>query len=174
MHDLKILITYFSNTGNTEKVANSLKEGFEGNDVDVKTIKDADPSSLKSHDLVCLGSGIYGGKINREVQNFVKKITEFPQNFAFFCTHSSPQHYQNSFKRIRSTIEEKGSRYLGIWDCMAENLGIPIETQLGMLEKLPDEKRKEQEEYMEKLKGRPNAEDLENAKKFAQSLLNEL
>jgi hypothetical protein len=40
-----------------------------------------------------------------------------------------------------------------------------------MLEKLPPEERKKQEAYLEKTKGRPNEQDLANAKAFGESLL---
>ena len=39
MYKLKILITFFSNTGNTEKVANSLKDGLTDHDVDMIPVK---------------------------------------------------------------------------------------------------------------------------------------
>ena len=51
---MKILITYFSNTGNTEKVANSLKEGLEDEVVDLVPINNVEPSSLKNYDLKLL------------------------------------------------------------------------------------------------------------------------
>ena len=43
-----------------------------------------------------------------------------------------------------------------------------------MIDKLAPEKRKEAEEHQKRLKGRPNEEDLENAKKFAQFIFKKL
>ena len=59
---MKILIAYHSDTGNTEKVGNAIKETLagEGQDVTAMAAKEADPSTLGSYDLVVLGSGIYG------------------------------------------------------------------------------------------------------------------
>jgi hypothetical protein len=47
---------------------------------------------------------------------------------------------------------------------------VKIETSQKMLEKLPPEARKKQEKYLEKTKGRPNNQDLADAKAFGESL----
>ena len=57
---------------------------------------------------------------------------------------------------------------------MGENIGIPEATIKSMLDRLPPEKRKEAEEHQKRHKGRPNEEDLENAKKFAQLIVKKL
>jgi flavodoxin len=168
---MKILVCFFSNTGNTEKIAKSIAEGLEGEGVELLKIEDADPSSLKNYNLVVLGSGIYAGKLHKKVTDFMKKVIEYPPKFAFFNTHQSPTAYQKAFKRIRSKLEENGSEIVGEFDCIGENLGMPKEATLGMLEKLPPEERKRQEAWLEKTEGRPNSEDLENARAFGKSLI---
>jgi len=62
---LKILITFCSNTGNTEKVANSMKDGLTDYDVDIIPAKDVDPKTLNSYDIVFLGSGVYASRIDK-------------------------------------------------------------------------------------------------------------
>ena len=56
---MKILITYFSTTGNTKKVAKAIKEGIKEHDVDLISLNELDLLSLKSYDLAFLGSGIF-------------------------------------------------------------------------------------------------------------------
>ena len=168
---MKILVCYFSNTGNTEKVAKNIVEGLEDKDVEILKIEAADPQNLKNYDLVVLGSGIYGGKLHKKVADFMKKVTEYPSKFAFFNTHQSATSYQRAFKRIRSKLEESGSEVIGEFDCIGENLGMPKEDILGMLAKLPPEERKRQEAKMEATKGHPDAQDLANAKVFGKSLI---
>ncbi|TFG13374.1 MAG: hypothetical protein EU535_05020 [Promethearchaeota archaeon] len=171
---MKILIAYHSGTGNTEKIAKSMKEGLaeEGQDVKMLPAKEVDPSSLKSYDLVLLGSGIYGGAIGKTMKNLMSKVQEYAPKFAFFNTHASPTAYQKAFSRIGKTIEKNNSEVLGEFDCIGENIGIPEEKQKEMLSMLPPEQRKKAEEHMVKSKGRPNDKDLEKAKEFAKSLLN--
>ena len=168
---MKILVCYFSNTGNTEKVGKSIAEGLMGEDVNILKIEEADPLNLKNYDLVVLGSGIYGGKLSKKVIDFMKLVIEYPPNFAFFNTHQSETAYQKAFKRIRTNLEENGSEVIGEFDCIGENLGIPKETILGMLAKLPLEERKRQEAKIEATKGHPDTQDLANAKAFGESLL---
>jgi len=168
---MKILICYFSNTGNTEKVAQNIAEGLETETVELKKVEDADPLILKNYDLVVLGSGIYGGKLNKKVLDFMKQVSEYPPKFAFFNTHQSATSYQKVFKRIRTKLEENESKVIGEFDCVGENLGMPKETILGMLEKLPPEERKRQEAKIKETVGHPNEQDLENAKAFGKSLI---
>ena len=171
---MKILVCYFSNTGNTEKVAKSIAEGLKDESVEILKIEDADPSNLKNYDLVILGSGIYGGKLSKKVTDFMKQVTGYPPKFAFFNTHQSERAYQKAFKRIRSKLEESGSEVIGEFDCIGENIGMPKETILGMLAKLPPEERKRQEAKIEATKGHPDEQDLANAKTFGESLCIEL
>jgi len=63
---------------------------------------------------------------------------------------------------------------IGKFDCVGENLGITLEQRTRMLNGLPSNKKKEAEEAQKLSKGRPNSEDLENAKKFARSLIKKL
>ena len=168
---MKIMVCYFSNTGNTEKIAKSIVEGLEGEDVELLKIEDGDPSTLKNYDLVVLGSGIYGGKLNKKVLDFMKNVSEYPPKFAFFNTHQSATSYQKAFKRIRAKLEENESKVIGEFDCIGENLGMPKETVLGMLEKLPPEEKKRQEAILAKTVGHPDAQDLESAKVFGKSLI---
>jgi flavodoxin len=168
---VKILVCYFSNTGNTEKVAKSIAEGLEDEEVELLKIEEADSTTLKNYDLVVVGSGIYGGKLHKKVADFMKNVIEYPPKFAFFNTHQSATSYQRAFKRIRGKLEDSGSQVVGEFDCIGENLGMPKETILGMLAKLPPEERKRQEAKIEATKGHPDAKDLEHAKAFGKSLL---
>lgn len=170
---MKILITYHSDTGNTEKVAKSMKEGLdeEGQDVSLMPAKDIDPSSLKTYDLVLLGTGIYGGGIGKSIKSFASQTTEFPSKFAYFCTHSSPNSYPKAFRRISKTLEKYNSTVIGVFDCIGANTGISKEVRQKMLANMSNEERKEAEDYVERIKDRPNEEDLEKAKAFAKSLI---
>ena len=175
MDKLKILITFFSNTGNTEKVANSMKDGLTNHDVDMIPVKEVDPLTLKSYDIVFLGSGVYASRIDKSVITLIKKtVPDLPAKLAYFCTHASLKLYQEPFKRINNIAKEHNCEIIGKFDCVGENLGIPLDIQLGMLEKLPEDQKEKAIKDMEKMKGRPNEMDLKNAKNFATSLVKNL
>jgi len=170
---LKILVTYFSQNGNTEKVARSIYEGCQGEDVALKPIKEVDPSDLKNFDLVFLGSGIYASRVNKALSDLVAAAQELPPKFIFFSTHASKEPYQDGFKVVKSKIGES-SQIIDEFDCCGDNIGVPEAMRNAMLERLPEDKRKEAEKHQQWLKGRPNEEDLQNAKKFAQSVIKKL
>ncbi len=175
VYKLKILITFFSNTGNTEKVANSMKDGLTEHDVDMILVKEVDPKTLKSYDIVFLGSGVYASRIDKSLLTMIKKaVPDLPAKLVYFCTHMSLKLYQEPFKRITNIIKEHDCQIIGKFDCVGENLGIPLDTQLGMLEKLPEDQREKAIKDMDKIKGRPNEMDLENAKNFTISLVKNL
>ena len=174
MIKLKILVTYYSKTGNTERVAQSIMDGLKGENAEIKPIKDVDPSILKDYDLVCLGSGIYASRVDKSLSDLISSADELPKKFAFFCTHASLDMYQDGFKIIKRKIAKSNSVIVDIFDCMGDNIGVPESTRKAMLENLPPNKRKEAEEHQKRLKGHPSKEDFENAKEFALSLIKKL
>ncbi|MBA7632758.1 hypothetical protein ES703_40312 [subsurface metagenome] len=172
---MKILITYFSNTGNTEKIAKSMKDGLMDYDVALIPAKDVDPTTLSSYDIVFLGSGVYASRIDKSILTMIKKaVPELPAKLAYFCTHASLKLFQEPFKPITGIIKKHNCEIIGEFDCVGENLGISLDTQLAMLEKLPEAQREKAKKDREKIKGRPNGMDLENAKNFAISLVKNL
>lgn len=175
MDKLKILITFFSNTGNTEKIANSMNDGLTDHEVNIIPVKDVEPKTLNLYDIVFLGSGVYASRIDKSVLTLIKKaVPELPAKFVYFCTHASLKLYQEPFKRITGIIKEHNCEIIGEFDCVGENLGMPLDTQLAMLERLPEDQREKAKKDREKIKGRPNEMDLENAKNFAISLVKNL
>jgi flavodoxin len=170
---LKILVTYFSQTGNTEKVARSIFEGCEGEDVDIKPIKEVDPSRLKDYDIIFLGSVIYASRVHTTLVDLIAAAQELPSKFIFFNTHASKEAYQDGFKLVKEKIAES-SQIIDEFDCCGDNIGVPEAMRKSMLDRLPEDKRKQAEEHQRWLKGRPNEEDLQNAKNFAQSVINKL
>ncbi|MFX0039776.1 MAG: flavodoxin family protein [Promethearchaeota archaeon] len=171
---MKILVTYFSNTGNTEKLGQYIKESLRDQKVDLKPVKDVNPLSLKDYDLVFLGSGIYASRVNNSLSDLINDAQELPKNFALFCTHASLTGYQDGFRLVKKALKKSDSNILGEFDCMGENIGLSPQTIKSMMERLPLEKRKEAEEHQKRLKGRPNQDDLEHARKFAQSIIKKL
>lgn len=173
---MKILVTYYSGTGNTERIAKAIKNALVDQDVDLFPVKEVDPSSLKSYDLVFLGSGIYGFNVNRKVTSLIKKSENLPSKFAYFYTHQSFTPWPDAFKSVNKILGNFDCQILGEFDCCGENL-VPNakEQREAFLGGLTSEKRKEAEEiYLNHVKGHPDDTDCENAKNFAISILKKL
>jgi flavodoxin len=176
--NLKILVAYFSTTGNTEKVAKAIKEGITGHDVDLLDVKSIDPNSLNSYDLVFLGSGIFAFNVSRKLTALVKKAPQLPSKFVYFYSHEAPQQgaYPDCFKSVNNIIEQSNCEVLGVFDCCGENLNEKAEEQRQMFRTRlsPEEVKKAEEDFLNLVKGHPDAQDLENAKNFAASIINKI
>lgn len=73
----KILISYYSKTGTTEKMAEKVAEGATNSDVetevDLKYIEDVDIDSLLDYDAFVVGSPTYYGNAAAEIKEFIDK-----------------------------------------------------------------------------------------------------
>lgn len=168
-------MAYFSTTGNTEKVAKAICEGLNGHKVDLLDVKSSDPKSLGSYDLAFLGSGIFAYNISRRLTGFVKKLPKLPPKLVYFYTHGNPQQgaYPDCFISLNNIIMNNGCECLGIFDCCGENLAEKAEEQRKALWSTMSlgEKNKAEEDFLNLVKGHPDTQDLENAKKFAASII---
>ena len=72
----KVLISYFSKSGNTKMMAQYIKEGLDSlNDVEVvlKKVQDTTIKDLRSSDGIIIGSPTYFGVMAREVKQLMDK-----------------------------------------------------------------------------------------------------
>ncbi|NVM01071.1 MAG: flavodoxin domain-containing protein [Candidatus Helarchaeota archaeon] len=161
---MKILICYHTITGNTEKVAKSMKEGLAEENVTLIPANDVDSASLASYDVVFLGSGTYAASVGKSVRKLIKNAEALPSKFVLFYTHASPGP-NKCFYRVEKQIARKNSSILEKFECLGATK--PNKEQL-------DAMTPEQREAYNKLSGHPNETDLENAKKFAKSVIGNL
>ncbi|MFX1390685.1 MAG: flavodoxin family protein [Promethearchaeota archaeon] len=173
---MKILITYYSGTGNTEKIAISIKDGIIDHEVELLPVKKVDPNSLSSYDLVFLGSGIYAFNVSRKITSLIKKAPQLPSKLAYFYTHESKTPWPKAFKSVNKIIEQHNCEVLGEFDCCGENLvSLAKEQREAYLSRLsPEERREAEETYLKHIKGHPNEDDFEKARIFAQSIIKKL
>ena len=159
------LIIYFSKTGNTEKVASSIKKGLEkaGLAVSVKKINEAEAEDLYKYDFVCLGSPVIHALPPKPVLDFIKMNDKryrednsvvlgapkyINKNALVFCTYSGPHCGMSEAlpagKYIRQFFEHLGFDIKGEWYEVGEFHGWEEGSTKGRLGNI---------------KGRPNAED---------------
>lgn len=74
---MKACIIYDSMYGNTQKIAQAIGEGLAG-EVKVVRVGEANPSELKTCDLLIFGSPVHGGRATPELDAFIKQL---PANF---------------------------------------------------------------------------------------------
>ena len=74
MQEVKVLVAYYSRTGNTEKMAKAVTEGaksVEGVNVTLKRVEDVKIEELKEYDAIIIGSPTYYGQMAAEVKRFI-------------------------------------------------------------------------------------------------------
>jgi NAD(P)H dehydrogenase (quinone) len=75
----KALVIYYSRTGNTKKMAESVAEGIknEGMEVVIKEAKDVDADELLNYDAIAIGSPTYYGSMASEIKNLLDESVKF-------------------------------------------------------------------------------------------------
>jgi flavodoxin len=135
------LIIYWSKTGNTEKVANAIKNGLEdiGIQVTMKRPDEAENIDYFDYDLVCVGSPSYSWHPPEPMTNFLKKkFADYRQqgkiklsapkvpgkNVLIFVTYSGPHtgidEATPAGKYIRQFFEHIGFNVIDEWYILSE------------------------------------------------------
>lgn len=178
---MKAAIIYWSKTGNTEKVAHTIKEGFleAGVDAAIKRVEEAWDLDFFAYDLICVGFPSYQWHPAEPMDMFLKsKFSEYRQEgrvkvgapripgkqALIFCTFSGPHTGINEAipagKYAGQFFDHLGFQVLDEWYILSEFHGSEINSTKGR---------------MGDIRGKPTAEELrqikENASKLVQRLL---
>jgi ferredoxin/flavodoxin len=111
---MKCAVVYFSQTGNTEKMAKAIQRGIAdvAGNCDLIPLKDANPKRLYRYDLIGLGSAVFGVAPSN-VCKFVDDMRFVGGKHAFiFCTHGT--HPENFFPSIYPNMVERGMTVIGM------------------------------------------------------------
>ena len=75
----KVLIVYYSRTGNTEKMARCVAEGakIDGVDVELKKVEDTKAEELLDADGIIVGSPVYYGLMSAEIKQLFDESVKF-------------------------------------------------------------------------------------------------
>lgn len=181
---MKILITYFSQSGNTEKIAQAIHEvSSKNHESTLKRLKKVKIEELEDYDLVFIGSPCHDSDLAKPALRFLKKIPNSPKfAIAGFYTHSTflPEGDERIKKlsekwsgKCITTFEdvkkEKNANLKGYFRCQ----GIPSPPIEQFIHKTIIKDDEEWADFIEEVKKHPNEKDIEDAKKFAQDILNE-
>ncbi len=88
---MKAIVIYYSQTGNTKKIAEAVARGVEAENgqCDLRRFRDISAEMLAEYDLVGIGTPVWGSCPTLNVVDFIEKL---PSSFAgkeffYFCTH---------------------------------------------------------------------------------------
>lgn len=170
---MKVLVIYFSQTGNTEKIATALYDEVSKTcDADLEKLEEADPDILNQYDLLFIGSPIHAGSLAREVDSYLKKIPEgLNLKFVGFITHAAPAYPRQMLNQmIQPFIDrcrEKGIRFSGCFSCQGYLADFMHEAVQKMQKADDDEWQKK----VEQMTGHPSEVDETKARAFVREIL---
>ncbi|MFW9908126.1 MAG: flavodoxin family protein [Candidatus Thorarchaeota archaeon] len=181
---MKALVTYFSQTGNTKLVAETMKEILSTRlEVDFHTIRAVDMDALNNYDLLVVGAPCHDSDLAQPAKGFLDKLPESPRfKLVGFFTHATTmpvnernrQYYDKWAGRCLSSFEsackDRNIEFLGAFHCQGK-ASEPIE-QFIHREIITDED--EWTAYLSNLRTHPTSADIENAKKYAKEILSKL
>ena len=149
----KVAVVYFSQTGNTEKVAARIAAGLghAGAEVDLMKLEETDPAALRDYDFFGLGTPVFYYKLPYNVAWFIKRMRGMEGKFAFgFLTHGG--HPANTFRRMQRRLVKRGITLVDTFECLGFDTYPPF---IGKARQL----------------GHPNEEELAAAERFGAGLL---
>jgi flavodoxin/ferredoxin len=118
---MKCIVIYFSQTGNTEKVAKAIGAGVKqaAGNCDILPIKEVNPRRLYQYDLIGLGCPVIGFVEPVNVQAFIKDMRFVGGKHAFpFATHGTrPEFF---FPSIVPKLKGRGLIVVGMYNCYAD------------------------------------------------------
>ena len=180
---MKILVTYYTQTGNTTQIARAIHEAVssKGQQVDLREIAEVTAESLNGYDLVFLGTTCHDSDLSKSARRLLEEVQESPSfKLAGFITHATrmpdgseraDELYErwagNCVRTFRQVSEEKGISFLGYFHCQGAP-SAPIEAFIHNTI-IPNEQ--EWQTYIAEVRQHPNETDLQNARVFAEQIL---
>lgn len=160
---MKVLVTYYSQTGNTEKLAQSIYEGIEPAQKDILPVEEA--RNPESYDVIFCGFPVQAHAVPDKAASFMKNIPE-GKKLAIFATHGSLRGGELAITAFYDALRlTPNGTVLGTYGCRGK-------VKSGILDALLEkpEHRGWALEAQSAI-GHPNEADLEDAKTWAAAML---
>jgi flavodoxin I len=170
---MKVLVTYFSQSGNTEKIAKAIfEEAAQDNKAELKKIEDISPGNVAGYDFIFIGSPLHSGSLAAPVKECLGYLqASSGQKMAGFITHFAPaypdQDMDGFTEPIKAACKEKGIEYKGCFDCQ----GALIESLHEAVQKKLNLNDEQWAGMVKEMTGHPNEEDMAKAKACAKDVL---
>ena len=160
---MKALVIYYSETGNTEKVARAIYDGIEREDKEIMPLQDV--KSVDDYDVIFCGFPVKSHSVPAKAEAFLKSIPE-GKNLALFATHGSLRGGELAITAFYYALSlASKAKIVGTFGCRGEVKSSLIE---GLLKK-PRHKAWALE--AQSAAGHPDDADLEDAKEFSRWMM---
>ena len=182
---MKILIIYYSKTGNTKQLGKVIQEvtSIDHNST-ILPLKKVSLEILNDYNLLFIGAPCHHSTLAKPMLKFLKTLPNSPSfKFAGFYTHSTTlsegtERNKQLFEEwagkchlvFEKTAKDKNIEFLGDFNCQG-SASFLIEKFIHA--KIVTDK-KEWIPYKEEMKKHPTQADLDDVRQFAQNILNKL
>jgi len=157
----KTLVAYFSRTGNTQKVAETIYGELTG-DRTITTIDQAE--ALDAYDLIFIGFPVQSHSVPFPVETFLKSLPK-EKRIALFSTHGAFPHHRIALEALEyAAVLSSHCRLLGTFHCRGK---LSLQA-LDVLAKSPE--HREWSEMAPSAASHPDAHDLAEAAVFARHM----
>jgi len=159
---MKALVAYYSESGNTEKLAKAVYEGINLKDKKIEPIGEA---NAKDCDVIFIGFPVQASSVPAKVEQFIKSIPE-GKMLAFFVTHGSLRGGQLAITALYHALS------LALKMTVLGTFGSRGEVKAGLIEALlkkPEHRAWAME--AQSAAGHPDDADLEDGKEFANLMI---
>jgi flavodoxin len=160
---MKALVAFYTDTGNTENLAQAIFDGIEQADKEIHPIKDVE--GVEDFDLIFCGFPVKASTVPGEAEQFLKGIPE-GKKLAIFATHGSLRGGQLAVTAFdyAMTLASK-AKVIGTFGTRGKVKQSLIDT----LMQKPEHRAWAQE--AQSAVGHPDEADLEDAKEFAKKMV---
>ncbi|MFC1534710.1 EFR1 family ferrodoxin [Thermodesulfobacteriota bacterium] len=141
---MKSMIIYFSQTGNTKKVALAIHKGMSqvADQCDLATVKEVeakefDIKQLVNYDLIGVGSPVWGIPIPNNFKKMIESMPDLKGKHAFaFCTHGCAPAY--FFPQVVRFLVRKGLNVIATRDWYG-SVSLPVAPKPYLTDGHPDD-----------------------------------
>jgi flavodoxin I len=156
-------VTYYSESGNTEKLARAIYEGLDATGKKIAPISEV--ANLDDYDVLFVGFPVHGSSVPVKAEKCLKKIPE-GKMLAIFATHGSLRGGQLAITAFHYAMSlAPKAQVIGSFGCR----GQVKPNLLQALMNKPEHKSWAME--AQSAKGHPDDADLEDGKEFAKWMM---
>ncbi len=134
---------------NTSRIASAIAEVLQAQ---INKPNEVHNEDLSSYDIIGFGSGIYRWKVHKALLDFADNLPNMQQKSVFIFSTSGAPDGSKYHKELKDRLTKKNCKIVGEFNCRGWDTFGPLKIIGGLN------------------KNKPNKDDIEKAKRFAQSL----
>lgn len=160
---MKALVTYYSETGNTKKLAEAIYEGIQEATKDIIPLMDVE--TVDEYDVVFCGFPVQAHTVPAKVSKFIKRLPKGTK-IALFATHGSLRGGELAVTAFYEAVTVASDlTVLGTFGCRGKVKSQIIEALMKKAE------HKAWAQEAQSAAGHPDAGDFEDARDFADQMI---